>query len=299
MRSPSAFEWSRPRAWTLGVILVAAVAAVPATVWADDKQECSAAYDQTQALRKTGKLSAARQQAVACMRDACAEFIRTDCVKWLGEIDASQPSVVFEVRDAAGGDTAAVRVSLDGKPWLQKIELRAVAIDPGEHTIRYEIDGAPAHEESVRIREGDKNRKLSFSFQASSAAPIDGAAPAAQPAPEEKRSVAPWVVGGVGVAGLIVGGVFGGLTLAAKSTVNGGCSSTTHTCSQDAHDAAGRGQTFGPVSTVGLVIGGAGVVTSIVLFATRKSASTATSPSVGVNPVVTPSGARLRIEGSF
>jgi hypothetical protein len=260
---------------------------------ADDKQACSAAYDQTQSLRTAGKLSGARQQAVACMRDVCADFIRTDCAKWLGEIDASQPTVVFEVRDANGKDTAAVRVSLDGKPWLEKLGVTAAPIDPGDHVVRYEIEGAPAHEESLRIREGDKNRKLTFSFQSPNAAPTEGPAPA----PEPKRSVAPWVVGGVGVAGFIVGGIFGGLTLAAKSTVNGGCSDTTKTCSQSAHSAAENGKTFGPVTTVGLVVGGVGVVTSIVLFATRKPAASGTT--VGMGPVVTAGGGSWRVEGSF
>ena len=226
------------------------------------------------------------------MRDACAGFIRTDCAKWLGEIDASQPTVVLEVRDAAGKDTAAVRVTLDGKPWLDKLEVTAVAIDPGEHVVRYEIDRAPAHEETVRVREGEKNKKLSFSFR------VQPDGPSEEPAP--KPSVAPWVIGGAGVAGLLVGGIFGGLTLAARSTVKSDCSSATNTCSPAGHSAADNGRTFGPVSTVGLVLGGLGVGTSIVLLATRPSAPTAASPAtVGIGPMVTTSGAWWRLAGNF
>jgi hypothetical protein len=101
----------------------------------------------------------------------------------------------------------------------------------------------------------------------------------------------------VGLAGLIVGGIFGGLTLAAKSTVSSGCDDVTHTCTAAAHSAAENGKTFGPVSTAALVAGGVGVVTSIVLFATRKSPSSATT--VAVRPLVTPNGAQWQMKVSF
>jgi hypothetical protein len=292
MQSQSAFEF-RP---ALFAILVTGVATTPARA-ADDKQACSAAYDQTQALRQAGKLSAARQQAVACMRDTCAEFVRTDCTRWLGEIDTSVPTVVFEITDVHGKDTAAVRVWLDGKPWLDKLDVKAVPMDPGDHTLRYEIDGASPHEESVRIREGEKNRKLVFSFQQlPSTAPLQAPPTSSGAGVTPKPSAAPWVVGGLGVAGLIVGGIFGGLTLAAQSAVRTGCNDTTHTCTPAGHSAAENGKTFGPVSTVGLAVGGVGVVTSIVLFATRKPSSGA---RVGMGPLMTPRGAEWRTEVSF
>src|SRR5262249_48732139 len=107
-------------------VAVASRADVP-----DDKQICSTAYDQTQALRRAGHLRMASEQAETCMRDVCASFIRTDCASWFNEIAASQPTIVLEVRDAQGKETNAVSVSLDGQPWVTGLDGRAKPIDPG------------------------------------------------------------------------------------------------------------------------------------------------------------------------
>src|SRR3954470_24878187 len=96
MPSPSAAR--RRRAAT--ALLTAVLVSSGGLARADDKQACIASYDQTQKLRKGGKLGAAREQALVCLKDACAEFIRADCARWFAEIEASQPTVVFEVRDA-------------------------------------------------------------------------------------------------------------------------------------------------------------------------------------------------------
>lgn len=79
---------------------------------------------------------------------------------------------------------------------------------------------------------------------------------------EKSGSVLPIILIGSGVAALAAGGVFGGLTLAARSDAERGC--TGGLCGSDARDALDREKTFGLVADIcfvsGVVLGGAGVV---------------------------------------
>jgi hypothetical protein len=267
---------------------------------ADDKQACSDAYAQTQTLRREGKLEAARESAVRCGRDVCAAFIRAECGTWFTEIEASQPSVVFEVRDAAGRDTTAVRVWLDGKPWLDKLEGKARSIDPGQHTLRYEIAGEKPLEETVQIREGEKNRKLTASFQRAAPPTAEPPVPVAPrraeaPVAPASRSIAPWIVGGVGVAGAVTGAVTLALAFNEHSVNQAHCSDATRTCDAEGRAAASTGQALGTISTVGFVVGGLGLGVSAVWLLTRGPSQ----PAVSMGPRVTPEGGSWRIEGRF
>lgn len=71
------------------------------------------------------------------------------------------------------------------------------------------------------------------------------------PTPEpRKRSVLPFVVGGVGAAGVVTGTVFGFLALDKESTGNGASSL------REATDAQDTGNTFATVSNVSFIVGG-------------------------------------------
>ena len=279
--------------------LASNIFAAPVAAQADEKQACSTAYEQTQTLRKEGKLSSAREQALVCMRDVCAEFIRTDCAIWFAEIASSQPTVVFDVRDAAGRETSAVRVSLDGKPWLENLDGSARTIDPGQHLIHLEMEGAPGLDQTVQIREGEKNRKLRAAFQMAPPPPA-GVVPRPDAGAPETRSIAPWILGGVGVAGLAVGGILGAVVLDQKAITDEHCDAATQTCDATGITAANTGRTLGPISTVGLIVGGVGVGVSAVWLLTRAPAtSEAGAATVGMGPVMTASGAGWRLQGSW
>jgi tetratricopeptide (TPR) repeat protein len=68
--------------------------------------------------------------------------------------------------------------------------------------------------------------------------------------PPHKRSPLPYVVAGVGAAGIVTGTVFGFLALDKESTGNGS------TSLRDATDAQDTGQTFATVSNVSFIVGG-------------------------------------------
>jgi hypothetical protein len=119
--------------------------------------------------------------------------------------------------------------------------------------------------------------------------------------PEVKGSgsagAGPWVLGGVGVAALIAGGVTGGLTLAKQSAVSSdGCKAgPPPTCpTQAGVDAADKGRTLGVVTTAMLVTGAAAVAGAGVWLGVSRGKA---PPRVGFVP--SPSGGGVRVEGSW
>ncbi len=302
MRSRNAFD---PRL-IAALVTTAAIALAPsASAAPDDKKACSDAYDRTQSLRLKGQLQAAQEQAALCTRDACAEFIRTDCTTWLGQIEAGLPTVVFEVRDLAGKDTTAVTVTLDGKPWLTTLSGKARPIDPGTHALRFTIAGAPPIEQTVVVREGEKLKKVSVAFGAAPALPsappaLAPVAPAPVPVEEEDDApIAPWVIGGVGLGLLATGGILAAVVASEKSTFDEHCDEATQTCDADGLAAGDTGRTLGPLATVSLVLGAVGVGVATVWIVSDATDESATSTSVGTGPVVHAGGGGWGLRGRF
>jgi hypothetical protein len=295
---------TRGRAWISGAALAGMVLAAR-EAHADGKQECAAAYEQTQALRDAGKLGEARKSALACTAQECPGFIVKECTQWLTQIDASTPTVVFEVQDASGAETGAVQVSLDGKPWLTALDGKAKPLDPGPHTLRYTIAGAEPRDQAVQIREGEKDRKLAISFKKETVpVPVVGtpAGPQAATAPPPSRPIAPWVVGGVGVAGLVVGAVLGGITVHDYNVANdpSQCSPTKKMCTPAGASAESQGSTLGPATTAALVVGGAAVAAAGIWLGVGGSGKKPGSAmGLAVTVGSTAGGAGLRLGGTW
>ncbi|HEY3818280.1 MAG TPA: hypothetical protein VGL81_13970 [Polyangiaceae bacterium] len=105
--------------------------------------------------------------------------------------------------------------------------------------------------------------------------------------------------GGVGVAGLVVGGVFGMLTLSKKSQQQSDCGSA---CSPASHTQAVNdhsvGMTDATISTVGFIAAGALLVGGAVLFLTAHPSS---QPITGwlVAPSAGPGGGGVWLRREF
>jgi tetratricopeptide (TPR) repeat protein len=99
------------------------------------------------------------------------------------------------------------------------------------------------------------------------------------------RKVAAWVLGGVGVAALATGGVFTGLALKDFSDV------------EKKYDRGkeSQGKTYAALQWVGYGVGGAAIVTAVILLATGKD----TPKSVALSPTVGPGLAGAALNGSF
>lgn len=145
-----------------------------------------------QKQRGAGKLLAARTQFIACAKSGCPEEVQKDCARWLGEVEATLPTVVFGARDSGGHDLLDVRVTVDGTPAGDTAQGKPVPLDPGAHKVKFERDGQPPYEQVLVVRAGEKNRSVVAELPST--------------ATEESHvPVASFVLGGVGVVAL---GVF-------------------------------------------------------------------------------------------
>lgn len=183
----------------------------------DKKAACVAAYADGQKARDEGKLRAAKAAFEVCADSECPGVTKKDCAVWFGEVDAALPSLSLAAKDGAGGDLVDVAVTIDGQPLAERLDGKAVSVDPGSHVLRFEKAGEPPVTREIVVREGEKARKVEVVI----------GAPAKPPPPPPRGggaiSPATWVLGGVGVAGLATFGVLGGLGLAERSDAESTC----------------------------------------------------------------------------
>ncbi len=240
--------------------LVAAATPTLARAESPAASQCIAAAEQSQPLRDHGKLKEAREKLLACSRPECPSFVRTDCTKWLADLDGVMPRVVFSAVDSAGADLVDVRVSVDGGAVAQHLDGREIEIDPGPHTVRFEHAGSAPIDQQVVIREGDRHRNLSATFAPTAASPSP---PEPSPAPQEQAAaggrprVLPIALFGIGAAGLAAASYFWLSGLADHSRLGSDCA-PTHSCSQSAVDS-GRDKLV-----VGDVAGGLGILAAAI-----------------------------------
>jgi hypothetical protein len=203
------------------------------------------------------------------------------------------------VRLVLAPGTEQVVVYLDG------IELRgaslseAVPVDPGEHSARVSLSTGETSELRFQIHRGEKldvrllapSRLLAPvatkpALPASSPEPVPpkAAVPATgvTPTPHDRNGerVAAYVVGAVGVAGLVTGTVFGLMALRDRNVVRDHC--PNHECQDQAGlDAVESGPRNETVANVALVVGALGLLTGGVLL--WHSGRTTAGLSVGPN----------------
>jgi hypothetical protein len=305
----------RALAGLLSVAALGAATTATTAARADAKQECASAYEETQKLREKGQLTEAKQRAVRCSAASCSVYVVKDCTQWLAEIEASLPSVVFTAEDAGGADTAAARVAVDGRVVAERLDGKAVALDPGEHVVRFELVGAEAIEQRVLIRQGEKNRRIAASFKKAPAppppppvTPVAVREPAAPlpPAPAPRAGGVPtwaWVTGGVGVVLLGVGIGFGVSALGAQSTLVEKCGGDPARCpsstSADTVPLAERRDRNRNVF-IGLgAVGVAAIAAGAVGIALAPPNQQKRAAGWVLGPLALPSGAGLAISGQL
>jgi hypothetical protein len=215
-----------PRNRLLLVTLLGALLASASSAAAEPtKNECIAANESAQDLRQAGKLREARARLTICVAASCPGTLREDCAQRVNEIDTAMPSVVFEAKNGSGNDLGAVRVTMDGQPFAQRLDGTAIPADPGEHRFYFEADGLPRTEKTLVFREGDKSRRERVVFDPGSGGSDDTA--------DNATGHSNWptyVAFGVGGAGLVLGVIFTIAAVNQNSTLAGECTLPSGGC---------------------------------------------------------------------
>jgi hypothetical protein len=256
------------------------------------KKECVAAYVNAQRLRKADKLSEAKLQLEICASDACPKTLTKDCVPWLAEVKANQPTLALSALGLDGRSTRTVRVSLDGQLLGSELPRDPVPVDPGSHEIRFELEGAEPIVLKIDAARGDMGKRVSADF--SKQAPPPASAPpepeAPPPAPSRPIPVPVYVLGGVGVLGLASFAFFGSKGKREENDLADTCAPN---CNPDDVDASHRKLLIADISLgVGLVALGAATY-----FYVKRPEKGAGDTTVGVAPVRR--GGTAFVRGSF
>jgi hypothetical protein len=337
VRGPAARGWC---AWGqgAGAVCSAALVCLSAPLARADgtKDQCVDANGKGQELRREGSVSAARDQFRACAVASCPSIVRDDCTRRLDEADRAQPTVVFEVQDATGNDLSAVHTTMDGKPWTEILEGKALAADPGKHVFVFTAAGQAPVSRTVILTEGEKGRRERIVLSAtpapatpSSAAPSPARPPSAEPA----ASVAPGAAasptplegvsgpgaagagsGGMGahriigltsgIAGLVglgLGGAFGLLTTSAWNHAKSACGGNPSQCTNVPAGQSDKStaETDATVSTVGFVAGGALLAAGAIVFFTASPGGGHATTGWTMAPSVGLREAGLTLRGGF
>lgn len=150
-----------------------------------------------------------------------------------------------------------------------------VRVNPGHHTLGAKT--ADAHgTRSVDVAEGDKKEvTIELVGQPADATPATSTAPQPPPAaetPSRGGSYAPAIVAfGVAGAGLVVGGITGGLTLAKQSDLARLC--PKHTCGPGNYGDIDTANMLATISTVSFIAAGVSAAAGLVLFFVGKPSS--------------------------
>lgn len=178
-------------------------------------------------------------------------------------------------------------------------------VDPGKYVIVASAPGYTDWRGEVAIEGGGDDRKLSVpELKAAPAGqtPKDGAAPggsagnslAIEP---RRRSVLPYVVGGVGLAVTGAGLVFGALAKGKYTSATDACPSLKG-CSSSAMDERESAETFANVSNVAVGVGLAAVAGGVVLLLVQGRAEEPKS-ALRVSPSWQPGRAGAFVSGAF
>lgn len=275
--------------------LVALAAATPARAADPTTADCLSATESSLTLRNQHKLREARAQLLICSAASCPTDIREECVRRVAEVNAAMPTVVFEVKDAAGNDLTGVRADMDGSVLAEHLEGTALSIDPGEHNFTFGHAGDPPLSKVFVIREGEKDRRERIVMGTVAVAATPAAAPGiaaqapvapppAAPSSWTGRRIGGLILAAVGVAGLAVGAGYGLAAMSRHDDAQKACPQAT--CpSQQGVDLWSSAHTAGTVSTVAFIAGGVALAGGAVLWLTGKPETTATRVSLGPGSV--------------
>jgi hypothetical protein len=232
----------------MGVLVAMAIAGLwssSGTSWAANPivDECVNANEEAQDLRSAGALLRARERLAVCIAPRCPGPVRDDCAARLHALEEATPTLVFAGTEGAGSDAHRIPVSLDGRPLPAKVPTAPIPVDPGAHQIVFESDGHTSETLTIVVREGEKDRLVTV--------------PAASPERLDFQRPVGLVIGGVGLASLVLGSIFAAL---AKSTdahaLSDECGGNPNACSPAGVRDGERAHAQAQASTLALIGGG-------------------------------------------
>lgn len=220
----------------------------------------------------------------------------------------------------SGGMPANTKILLDGAEVPAALDI-VWELDPGEHrvevmragaapdtrvvvlerkkpTVLVDLTPKAAHGPTLPGGDGEAPSSTNVGVPGQTIGDVDKPPPDA-PGASNVRRTSGFVALGVGGAGLLLGGVMGGLALSQKGTVDSECKAVSvgYDCSPAGRAAVDEIVKYGTPSTVGFIAGGVLAATGLVLILTAPKKEARTSLQVTAQGA--PGLAFVNMEGSF
>jgi hypothetical protein len=228
-----------------------------------DADVCADLSEKGQLLKIKGKLREARDTFLECVKDKCPPLVRKDCGQFLVDLETAMPTIVVAAREPSGADLTDVRVIIDGEVLTTRLEGKALPMDPGVHKFRFEAKGRVTVDQTIVVREGERNRVISVTL-----APEADTTVPPKPTPiEPGPPVAAWIATGISVVGF---GTFAAFGLSARAEFNDLEKRCGSRCAEKDVD---RVRARALVADIGLAVGvlGAGAATYFFIDHAKKS----------------------------
>lgn len=289
--------------------LAAGALLVAMSARADEKSQCLSAASQGQTARDAHRLVEARDAFRVCARQTCPNVVQTDCAEWLVATERTLPTIVFDAKDASGGDISGVKVTVDGRPFADRLDGSALSVDPGDHDFTFNAPGRQTVTRHFILKEGEKQRRERIVLVETTTPPGPDAhgapTPTQAPPPAEIRAPDKRPSGGLGTrrvlalvvggAGVVAAGIGGFLNLTGKSSweaVKNRCPNNLCTPAD-----ASTAQSAATEGTVGMIVFGAGVLAAAagaVLWFTGSPEAGASAARPAVGAALAPNGVLLK-----
>ena len=193
-------------------------------------------------------------------------------------IAALEPKVSFVTFSLAKGAPADTTVRFGSVELESDAVGRPYPMEAGAHRILVDAHGRSQSTYDIELKAGEQQ-----SLEVSPGKPTEG--PEAT-APVDGRRTRGYVLAGVGAAGVSVGLLAGALVLSKKSTADDHCDDSLRICDQIGKDANDSGRTWATVSTVGWLVGAAGLGAGA-YFLLKSDPGSETAAAVRIDPRAT------------
>jgi tetratricopeptide (TPR) repeat protein len=194
-----------------------------------------------------------------------------------------------------GRGTEMARIEVDGVELGDAQIGKPFGIDPGPHTVIAKLPGNKLFQKSAIVKESESSEIVLDAPAELEAAPVADKAstelpesPEADTAGARKSSVVPWIVGGVGVAGLAAAGGFYILRAGAKSDLDDTCRGSV--CPRSLEDKQKNGELYSTLSVVSLGVGIVGLGVATYLFVSGTPSSRTETAFIPVDVAALPHG---------
>jgi hypothetical protein len=186
-----------------------------------------------------------------------------------------------------------------------------VPIDPGEHQLQATAPGHAPWQHKLVVQADGATRTVRVPVLGAAMGSASGASAGTGAGPDEQSSgegqrVAGLVIAGVGVAGFVLGIVYGVRAKSKESEAEAYCwPSDPSKCSQQGVDVNHEGKTAATVANVSFVVSSLLVAGGAIVFFTAPSGAAAasdeasTAPHVSLGPMAGPTVAGLVVGGTF